>query len=198
MAAFYNCSMAQASRGRPRSETSRRAILDAARDLINEGGYQQLSIQAIAARSGSGRQTIYRWWASKALIAADLVLQGELTLPQQGVPDTGSLEADLTEWLEQITASLTDPAVAPLMRALITAASDDQTEAKLLYEMSTGPYHQGLVERIARGKAAGQLRGTSDPVAIADALIGTLLFRALTPGARPATSTAVVQTFTAP
>jgi AcrR family transcriptional regulator len=190
--------MAEAVRGRPRSEVARRAILDAARDLINEAGYQQLTIQAIAARSGSGRQTIYRWWASKAMIVADLVLEGGLTLPQQVVPDTGSLEADLTRWLESITASLTDPAIASLMRALITAASDDQSQAQLLYAMSTGPYHQGLVDRIARGKSLGQLRATSDPVAIADALIGTLLFRALTPGAAPADSAAVVAAFATP
>jgi AcrR family transcriptional regulator len=184
--------MEQATRGRPRSEVARRAILEAARDLIAELGYENVSIQAISARSGSSRPTIYRWWASKALIAADLVLSGDLALPQQAVPDTGSLAADLTGWLEQISTAMADPATANLMRALITAASDDQAEAELLYARTTGPYHQGLVDRISRGQAASQLAKETDPVAVADALMGTVLFRVLTPGGHPASAAAIV------
>ncbi|TFB92995.1 TetR/AcrR family transcriptional regulator [Cryobacterium sp. MDB2-10] len=194
----YTRHMTNAARGRPRSESVRRSILEAARDLIAERGYQQLSFQAIATRSGCGRQTIYRWWASKALIVADLVLEGQLTLPQQPVPDTGSLDVDLTEWLERITASLRDPAVAALTRALISAASDDQGHAQLLYAMTTGPYHQGLVDRLARGQSLGQLREAADPAALADALIGTVLFRTLIAGAQPAGASAVIRALTAP
>jgi AcrR family transcriptional regulator len=184
--------MAQASRGRPRSEEARRAILTAARDLILESGYSELTIQAIADRSGSGRQTIYRWWSSKALIAADLILSGEITLPSQTLRNTGSLERDLREWLEGIAEAMADASVASLLRALITAASDDPEEAKLLYSMSTGPYHEGIVERLKQGKAAGQLRESADAGAVADALIGTVLFGALTTGARTSTPASVV------
>jgi hypothetical protein len=58
--------------------------------------------------------------------------------------------------------------------------------------MSTGPYHQGIVERLEHGKAAGQLRENVDENAVADALIGTVLFGALTTGARTSTPTSVV------
>jgi AcrR family transcriptional regulator len=180
------------SRGRPRSETARRAILDAARELLAENGYDALTIQAIAERSGTGRQTIYRWWSSKPLIIADLLLAGELDVPSEPVPDTGSLGADLTAWLEAIAASMTDPRQASITRALITAASDDPEEARLLYSMTTGPIHQSVVERLARGKAAKQLRADVDEIAIADALIGSVLFGALTPGAHPAPPAAIV------
>ncbi|RFA08120.1 hypothetical protein B7R54_01980 [Subtercola boreus] len=178
--------------GRPRSEASRRAILDAARDLLAEGSYESLTIQAIAERSGTGRQTIYRWWSTKALIVADLLLEGELDVPSTPVADTGSLSSDLTTWLEAIAAALTDPRQASLVRALVTAASDDPNEARLLYSMTTGPVHQSLVNRLATGKAAGQLRADVDETAIADALIGTVLFAALTPGAKPAAPAHVV------
>jgi AcrR family transcriptional regulator len=184
--------VATGSRGRPRSEAARRAILDAARDLLAEHGYDALTIQAIADRSGTGRQTIYRWWASKPLIVADLLLAGDLQVPSNPVPDTGSLEADLTSWLEAIAVSMSDPQLASIMRALITAASDDPDEARLMYSMSTGPIHQGVIARLVTGKAAGQLREDVDEAAIADALIGTVLFGALTPGATPASPAAVV------
>lgn len=184
--------MPTSSRGRPRSEVARRAILTAAREILAEKGYERLTIQEIADRSGAGRQTIYRWWASKALIVADLVLAGELDVPSEAVPDTGSLERDLTSWLEAIAAAMRDPRQASITRALITAASDDPEEARLLYSMTTGPVHQSVVDRIVKGKVAGQLRADVDEIAVADALIGTVLFGALTPGANPAAPAAVV------
>ncbi|MBB2943394.1 AcrR family transcriptional regulator [Actinoplanes lutulentus] len=186
--------MAEAGRGRPRSEQSRRAILAATRDLIAESGYEQLTVQAIAARAGSGRQTVYRWWASKELIVAELVVNGELTLPPVPIPDTGHLQHDLTAWLDEIMLSLNDPQAGALMLALVTAASDNEADARLLYEMSTGPYHAALVDRLAQGVSAGQVGPHGDTTAIADALIGTVLFRALTPGARPAPTSVVIRT----
>ncbi|WP_335931955.1 TetR/AcrR family transcriptional regulator [Streptomyces sp. PTD5-9] len=51
-----------------RSERSRRAIHDAALALVGEAGYRATTIEAIAARAGVGKQTIYRWWPSKAAV----------------------------------------------------------------------------------------------------------------------------------
>ncbi|WTW93562.1 TetR/AcrR family transcriptional regulator [Streptomycetaceae bacterium NBC_01309] len=57
-----------------RSQASRRAILTAAFDLAGEIGYAKLSIEAIAARAGVGKQTIYRWWPSKGAVLFDAFL----------------------------------------------------------------------------------------------------------------------------
>ena len=58
--------------------------------------------------------------------------------------------------------------------------------------MSTSSYHRGIVERLEQGKAAGQMRESADTEAVADALIGTVLFGALTTGARTSTPSSVV------
>ncbi|MEU5864287.1 TetR/AcrR family transcriptional regulator [Nonomuraea sp. NPDC047529] len=52
--------------GRPRSEASRRAILRAALDLCERDGYQNVTLKGIAQAAGTGRQTVYRWWPTKA------------------------------------------------------------------------------------------------------------------------------------
>ena len=61
---------ADKSRGRPRDEAVRRALLDAAYRLVVKHGYARVSMDAVAALAGAGKQTIYRWWPGKA----DLVL----------------------------------------------------------------------------------------------------------------------------
>ncbi|MFJ9394883.1 TetR/AcrR family transcriptional regulator [Streptomyces californicus] len=57
-----------------RSDRSRRAIHDAALALVTEQGYRRTTIEGIAARAGVGKQTIYRWWPSKAAVLMDAFL----------------------------------------------------------------------------------------------------------------------------
>ena len=57
--------------GRPRSEASKIAILNATIDLLEESGYSTLTIEAIAAYAGVGKATIYRYWSNKAFLVLD-------------------------------------------------------------------------------------------------------------------------------
>lgn len=82
---------ATAQRGRPRSETSRQAILAATRDLLLEGDYDSLTTAEIAKQAGVGRQTVYRWWNSKAAVVADCVIEGLVMLPLETPAATGNL-----------------------------------------------------------------------------------------------------------
>jgi AcrR family transcriptional regulator len=81
------------SRGRPRSERARTAILDAAGELLIEHGLPAVSMDTVAARAGVSKATIYRWWPTKEMLAMD-----SLYHEWSGVPaprDTGSLRGDL-------------------------------------------------------------------------------------------------------
>src|SRR3954468_16171811 len=84
-----------------RSQRSRRAIYDAALALVAEAGYQKTTIEGIAARAGVGKQTIYRWWPSRAAVLLEAFVDlneraaeavGEIAA---AIPDTGDLVADL-------------------------------------------------------------------------------------------------------
>ena len=61
--------------GRPRSETTRRNILQATAHLLERGTVQSLTIEAIAREAGVGKATIYRWWDSKALVVIDAFIE---------------------------------------------------------------------------------------------------------------------------
>ena len=56
-------------RGRPRSETARRKVLAAARELLAERGLAGLTMEGIAARAGVGKPTIYRQWPNAQAVA---------------------------------------------------------------------------------------------------------------------------------
>ena len=57
--------------GRPRSEPARRAILAAATHLVGREGYGRVTMEAIAREAGVSKQTVYRWWPTKAAIVLE-------------------------------------------------------------------------------------------------------------------------------
>ncbi|ADP83034.1 TetR/AcrR family transcriptional regulator [Pseudofrankia inefficax] len=165
--------------GRRRSESSRLAILDAARDLLLERGYERLTIDAIAARAGVGKQTIYRWWGSKGAVVADAALEGGLAPPLVAPPDTGDIEADLRAWLRDWTSRLASGVGTSLILALTAATAEDHAVADVLYERFTAPHEQLLRDRLELARVAGQLGPQAPVPTIAGVLIGSLLYRVL-------------------
>jgi len=68
----------QRGTGRPRSETTRKAILQAALSLIQESSVQAITIEAIAKEAGVSKATIYRWWDSKASVVIDAFIEDHI------------------------------------------------------------------------------------------------------------------------
>jgi AcrR family transcriptional regulator len=109
--------------GRKRSEDSRAAILAAAWELTVELGYQGLTVEGIASRAGTGKQTVYRWWPSKADVLLDaLVVKADVHV---GLEDCGSYAADLREFLTRSFALAHQPPVARVMCTLMAQAQID-------------------------------------------------------------------------
>ncbi|MGO7983441.1 helix-turn-helix domain-containing protein, partial [Rhizobium johnstonii] len=70
--------MAEHRRGPVRSEVARMAILEATARQFEARGYDQLTMEGIAAEAKVGKQTIYRWWPSKSALVADCLIAGLL------------------------------------------------------------------------------------------------------------------------
>nr|WP_062341609.1 TetR/AcrR family transcriptional regulator [Herbidospora sakaeratensis] len=159
-----------------RNEAARRAILTAALDLAGEVGYARLSIEAIAARAGAGKQTIYRWWPSKGAVLFDALLMLAEGPPDQpaDLPDTGDLEADLKMVLRATVAELTEPRYSEPMRALAIEILLDPALAADYAERLDEPMRELKRRRLRKAQEAGQLGPGVDLDVAVDLLWGPL------------------------
>ncbi|MEU6269018.1 TetR/AcrR family transcriptional regulator [Saccharopolyspora shandongensis] len=147
-----------------RSERSRVAILTAARELIAEVGYAKLSIEAIAARAGVGKQTIYRWWPSKGAVVFDSLLALSEGADGEGIvlPDTGDIEADLKTVLRATAAEFADPEFEAPIRALNSEIINDAELAAIYREKMAAPVEEAKKQRLRSAQRAGQLAADAD------------------------------------
>ncbi|WP_345353734.1 TetR/AcrR family transcriptional regulator [Actinoallomurus liliacearum] len=163
-----------------RNEASRRAILTAAFELVQEVGYAKLSIESIAARAGVGKQTIYRWWPSKGAVLFDaflLMLGEQADTGEPALPDTGDLEADLKTVLRATIEELNDPRYDEPMRALNTEIVHDPALAALYSERLDGPMREMKKRRLRSAQRAGQLAEDLDLDVAVEMVWGPLLNR---------------------
>ena len=166
--------------GRPRDSRLHRAMLDATRELLTTRSYAELSMESVAARAGVGKKTLYRRWSSKAPLVAEAVLEAYGGSGSFPVAETGDIRADLQRWLNEHADFLAEPPNAALVRALIAAAAARLGDGEDLYQLLSAPQLAGLTTRLRRAVDGGALRADADIDAVANALVGTMLFHALT------------------
>lgn len=167
-----------------RSERSRRAIYDAALALVGEVGYAKTTIEGIAARAGVGKQTIYRWWPSKAAVLleafVDLGVQANEALggdADSEIPDTGDLEADLKLVLRATVDEMNDPRYDAPSRALAAEGVVNPELGAQFVEQLLEPQLQLYVRRLAAAREAGQVRPEIDPRIALELFVGPLTHR---------------------
>jgi AcrR family transcriptional regulator len=154
---------------RRRSEKSRRAIYDAALSLVGEVGYPRTTVEGIAARAGVGKQTIYRWWPSKADVLLEAFLDlGERVAEEAGqqpyrIPDTGDLAADLRAVLRATVDELLDPRFEAPSRALAAEGLVNEQLGRQFVAKLLEPQLQLYAERLRSAQEAGQVRADVDP-----------------------------------
>ncbi|MDQ1011153.1 TetR/AcrR family transcriptional regulator [Streptomyces sp. NPDC002867] len=147
-----------------RSERSRRAIYEAALALVGEAGYGKTTIEGIAARAGVGKQTIYRWWPSKAAVLLEAFLDlAEQAAEEAGggeyeIPDTGDVEADLRLVLRATVDEMNSPAYDAPARALTAEGVVNPEVGAQFVEKLLEPQLQLYVTRLRAAQDAGQVR----------------------------------------
>ncbi|WCB91682.1 putative HTH-type transcriptional regulator [Baekduia alba] len=109
--------------GPKRNDQTRRAILAATQRLLREDGYPALSIGAIARAAGVGRQTIYRWWPSKADVVLEALI--EWGAEQVAIPVEGPLPDRLRAFLRDTFRGASDPDAAAFLKVLAAESQRD-------------------------------------------------------------------------
>jgi len=157
-------------RGRPRDAQAERAILQATVELLSEVGFNQLSIEAVAARAGVGKPTIYRRWPSKPELVLDAV---ERLAPPFPTADTGDPLTDLRQIVPELIVGLTS---SPVARATIALAGDAEMTRRL-GEQYLWPRRAGIAVILHRAIAAGELRADVDVEMAIDLMLGASVYR---------------------
>jgi AcrR family transcriptional regulator len=166
--------------GRKRSEETRLAILIAALELVAEVGYAGLTIEGIAARSGAGKQTVYRWWPSKADVVLDaLSTKADLHIP---IPDEGSFAADLRAFLTATFALGRRRRIAHVLRALMAQAQLDAEFGRRFRSTFLRRRRDALAVLLDRARDRGDLPAGLSPDTAADIVFGVLWYRLLATG----------------
>jgi AcrR family transcriptional regulator len=160
----------------------RATVLKAAAELLFDGGAATVTFDKVAARAGSSKMTLYKWWPSPGVLA----LEAYFDSPEHRLsfPDTGDIEADLLTQMTAFVRLLNDQG-GKVIAGLIGAAQSDPALARALREFYSGPRRQLAIDRLRHAQQAGQLRSGLDLAAIVDQLWGACYHRMLLFGELP-------------
>jgi AcrR family transcriptional regulator len=166
----------RSARGRPRDPAIRKKILSAAAHLLNEGGITSVTMEAVAAKAGVGKPTIYREWPNAQSVAMAAFLETTRPAPQ---------EAKKGKALDALRAQLRSIAQAFATRTgrntamMIAAAQNDSELAKVFRnQFIMGRREEGRT-LLARAVAARELRADINFDVTLDLLYAPLYFRLL-------------------
>ena len=141
---------------------------------LAEVGYGRLSIDAVAKRAGVGKAAIYRRWRSKLDIT--VALTSAVAVAAIDVPDTGSLRADIRQYLENACEALTHPLAGQIIPDLLAEAMRNPALAEALHTVRT-PRRAKAAILFQRAIERGELSAESDLEMCMDVLAGPLYWR---------------------
>lgn len=161
--------------GRPRSERAQAAVLEAVIALLDEVGYQHLTVEAVAARAGVGRTTVYRWWPTKSALVIEAIAA---TTPAARIGLSGDSRRDLRTVLDRMAHTECGPATAETLAALAAEARRDPDTAARLAAL-LGPRRAADSAVLMSAAANGDIPHDVDVALLLDVALGTLLWRRL-------------------
>ena len=161
---------------RPRVEGERELeIFEATLAVLDEVGYDLLTMDAVALRAKASKATLYRRWKRKPelVVAAIMAHKGETV-----VPDTGTLRGDLLEAYCGGAGGLNDPLARSVISAVVTAMGRDPEFAEVYRRDFIGPKIAVSREIYDRARVRGEVHPDVDLDVLAPSLAGIVLHRA--------------------
>ncbi|HTR25514.1 MAG TPA: TetR/AcrR family transcriptional regulator [Terriglobales bacterium] len=163
--------------GRPRSEHSRKAILRSTLKLLRQqGGFHDLSIEAVADDANVSKATIYRWWPTKAALVVDaFAASADEELRFQ---DTGSLHRDISQQMHRVVRIFRSPR-GKILSALLAGGQSDPELLEAFRDRFLWPRRREAYKTLERGIDRGELAPDTDLDVLLDSLYGPIYMRFL-------------------
>jgi AcrR family transcriptional regulator len=164
------------SRGRPRDPRTRAAILAAARALLERGGLTAVTIEAIAAKAGVSRPTIYRYWPNAPAVAMAAFLEGS------GAPAASKTSRSPLAALRAQLHAVADAFAAPAGRSIaaMVAAAQSETELAKAFRNEFITSNRDAARLLLDRCIAERLVAPPDDIDLAlDLIFGPLFYRLL-------------------
>jgi AcrR family transcriptional regulator len=132
-----------------------------------------MSMDAIAARAGVGKTTIYRRYSSKAELVADAIenLQEEVT-----IPDTGNFGNDLDALIENAAQITLSPIGRQTVAIIVNSVLSNPEFAQTYWTKYLQPRRQAFAVMVERAKARNEVQADLDPGLMFDTLSGIMLY----------------------
>jgi AcrR family transcriptional regulator len=165
---------------RRRSDHTETKILDAARELLADIGVQQLTIEAVAARSGVAKTTIYRRWRSKE----DLALAVLLSMTEQvvEVPELEDARSELIAFVSRAVDILSSTLMGRVVGGLVSDLATDPALGEAFRDRVIALRLSELDHLVRRGVERGELRNDVDVELLHELLFGPVYHRLLLTG----------------
>lgn len=156
------------------------AILDATRELLAQGSVQGLTVEAVAARSGVAKTTIYRRWRGKEELALAVLLDHAAHVID--IPELDTVRDELVALVAHAVEILGSTPMGKVMQGLISDLATDPDLAQPFHEQVIALRVAELQRLLARGVARGEVRSDVDPVFAHELLFGPVYHRLLMTG----------------
>jgi AcrR family transcriptional regulator len=145
-----------------------------------ERPYREVTIEGIAARAGVGKQTIYRWWPSKAALVLEAYLAGADAVPAPGAHAT--VREDVRALLGWLIAVLAEPTGGRIVAGLVGDLQHDTALAEGFHRDVVPARREAMLAALERGRERGEIRADADLELAVDALHGAVFYRLLLSG----------------
>jgi AcrR family transcriptional regulator len=161
----------------PRSLKAKDSVLCATKELLDEGGLAAATVDAISARSGVSKATIYKHWPCRTAIAAEAF--GRRMAAAIPLPDKGNAIDDLTEQVRRVSKFYSGPN-GRIFAQLMAASVTDEAAAPYFREFFLDARRANVAELWERARRRGEVNPEISAGTATDLLFGPLIFRLLT------------------
>ena len=163
--------------GRPRSEVAEQSILAAAVELIADCGYSGFTVEAVAARAGVAKTTVYRRWSGKDELIFDAINAMKGPIPE--LPG-GSVRDELLYLMEKMRESWLDSTHGRMMRRLAADGSERPDAYRMFRDRLVAPRQAVTRSVLERGVAEGAIRADADLATVIDMLAAPIVIAVMT------------------